>query len=157
MPMEFVSQNLLLISVAVMSGFGLLWPMLARSGKNEVSPAEATLLINRDDAHVLDVREVDEFVAGHLPDARNIPLSKLAERVGEQLAHVPRVEEDEQEAHGDGEQPDHGGVNPFQRRLKAGAAAQRPPQRQRAGHQQKRRQEHRHQRQHPAGDPVRLR
>lgn len=83
MPMEFINQNVLLISVVVMSGFGLLWPMLVRSGKNEVSPAEATLLINRDDAHVLDVREVDEFVAGHLPDARNIPLSKLAERVGE--------------------------------------------------------------------------
>ena len=83
MPMEFINQNILLISIVVISGLGLLWPMFARSGKNEVNPAEATLLINREDAHIVDVREVDEFAAGHLPEARNIPLAKLAERVNE--------------------------------------------------------------------------
>lgn len=83
MPMEFINQNILLVSIVVISGAGLLWPMLARSGKNDVSPAEATLLINREDAHVVDVREADEFAAGHMPDARNIPLAKLADRVGE--------------------------------------------------------------------------
>lgn len=83
MPMEFINQNILLISIAVISGLGLLWPMFARSGKNEVNPAEATLLINREDAHIVDVREADEFAAGHLPEARNIPLAKLADRVNE--------------------------------------------------------------------------
>lgn len=83
MPMEFINQNILLVSIVVVSGLGLLWPLLARSGKNEVNPAAATLLINREDAHVVDVREADEFAGGHLPDARNIPLSKLAERIGE--------------------------------------------------------------------------
>lgn len=82
-PMEFITQNGLLISIAVVSGLGLLWPMFARSAKNEVNAAEATLLINREDAHVVDVREADEFAAGHLPEARNIPLAKLAERAGE--------------------------------------------------------------------------
>ena len=83
MPMEFINQNILLISIVVISGLGLLWPMFARSGKNEVNPAEATLLINREDAHIVDVREADEFAAGHLPEARNIPLAKLADRVSE--------------------------------------------------------------------------
>lgn len=83
MPMEFINQNILLISIVVISGLGLLWPMFARSGKNEVNPAEATLLINREDAHIVDVREADEFAAGHLPEARNIPLAKLADRVNE--------------------------------------------------------------------------
>lgn len=85
MPMEFFNQNqnILLVSIVVVSGLGLLWPLLARSNKNEVNPAEATLLINREDAHIVDVREADEFAGGHLPEARNIPLAKLADRVSE--------------------------------------------------------------------------
>jgi len=81
--MEFINQNILLIAVVVVSGLGLLWPMLMGGAKNQVSPAEATLLINREDAHVIDVREVDEFAGGHLPEARNVPLAKLADRSSE--------------------------------------------------------------------------
>jgi rhodanese-related sulfurtransferase len=81
--MEFINQNILLISIAVISGLGLIWPYFRRSGGIEVNPAEATLLINRQDAQVIDVREPDEFAAGHLPEARNIPAGKLAERIGE--------------------------------------------------------------------------
>jgi len=81
--MEFINQNILLIAVVVISGAGLIWPLLMGSGANQVNPGEATLLINREDAHVIDVREVDEFAGGHLPDARNIPLAKLADRVSE--------------------------------------------------------------------------
>lgn len=83
MPMEFINQNILLVSIVVVSGLGLLWPLLGRSNKNEVNPAQATLLINREDAHIVDVREADEFAGGHLPEARNIPLAKLADRVSE--------------------------------------------------------------------------
>jgi len=83
MPMEFINQNILLISLVVVSGLSLLWLLFSRPSGNGVSPAEATQLINREDAHVLDVREVDEFAAGHLPDSVNIPVTKLAERVGE--------------------------------------------------------------------------
>ena len=83
MPMEFINQNILLISIVVVSGLGLLWPMFARPSGNSVNPGEATLLINREDAIVVDVCEADEFAAGHLPDARNIPGSKLAERISE--------------------------------------------------------------------------
>lgn len=83
MPMEFINQNILLISIVVVSGLGLLWPMFARPSGNSVNPGEATLLINREDAIVVDVREADEFATGHLPDARNIPGSKLAERISE--------------------------------------------------------------------------
>ena len=32
---------------------------------------------------IVDVREVDEFAAGHVPNAQNIPLSQLAERFDE--------------------------------------------------------------------------
>ena len=83
MPMEFINQNVLLISLVVVSGLSLLWPAIARPSGNGVNPGEATLLINREDAHIVDVREPDEYAAGHLPDAKNIPVVKLAERVGE--------------------------------------------------------------------------
>ena len=82
-PMEFINQNILLIGVVVTSAIALVWPMFMGAGGNTVSPAEATLLINREDAQVIDVREADEFAGGHLPDARNLPLAKLAERSGE--------------------------------------------------------------------------
>jgi len=81
--MDFLTQNVLLITLVVFSGLGLIWPMLAGSAGNQVNPGEATLLINREDAHIIDVREASEFSAGHVPDARNIPLAKLAERAGE--------------------------------------------------------------------------
>lgn len=83
MPMDFINQNILLISLVVISGFSLLWPVLMRPAGNEVSPGEATMLINREDAHIVDVRDAGEFSSGHLPDALNIPVSKLAERMGE--------------------------------------------------------------------------
>jgi rhodanese-related sulfurtransferase len=36
-----------------------------------------------EDAALLDVRELDEWRAGHAPDALHIPLSELQHRVGE--------------------------------------------------------------------------
>ncbi len=35
------------------------------------------------DAHVIDVREADEYVAGHVPGATPIPMGHLASRLGE--------------------------------------------------------------------------
>ncbi|WP_188188859.1 rhodanese-like domain-containing protein [Nonomuraea sp. SYSU D8015] len=36
-----------------------------------------------DDAYLLDVREADEWVAGHAPDAVHIPMTQIQERVEE--------------------------------------------------------------------------
>jgi rhodanese-related sulfurtransferase len=83
MPMEFINQNILLVSLVVVSGLSLLWPMLAKQSGNHIGPAEATQLINREDAYILDVREAGEYAAGHLPEAKNIPTGKLVERVAE--------------------------------------------------------------------------
>ena len=83
MPMEFINQNILLIGLVVVSGLALVFPLLVGSGAKDVNPATATLLINREDAQVIDVRETEEFAAGHLPDARNVPLAKLADRINE--------------------------------------------------------------------------
>lgn len=83
MPMEFINQNILLIGIVVVSALGLLWPLVFRPVGRQLSPAEATLLINREDAQVIDVREPGEFAAGHVAAAINIPMSKLVDRLPE--------------------------------------------------------------------------
>ncbi|HZV98358.1 MAG TPA: rhodanese-like domain-containing protein [Methylophilaceae bacterium] len=83
--MKFFMDNVLLIGLALGSGFMLLWPMLKRSagGVANVSPNEAVLLINRSNAVVLDVRDDAEFAAGHVADAKHIPLAQLESRINE--------------------------------------------------------------------------
>lgn len=82
--MEFFKDpyHLALVATALISGSMLLLSLFKRR-EGDVSPTEATLLINRQDALVLDVREAPEFFGGHIAGARNIPLAKLAERLGE--------------------------------------------------------------------------
>ncbi|HYD34318.1 MAG TPA: rhodanese-like domain-containing protein [Methylophilaceae bacterium] len=82
--MDFILQNSLLVGLAVVSGLMLVWPMLARSGaSSNLSPADAVLLINRENALVLDVRDDAEYAAGHITDARHIPLAQLETRIEE--------------------------------------------------------------------------
>lgn len=83
--MEFFRQNVLLIGLAIGSGVALMLPMLGRSvaGVTRLSVTEAVMLINRKAGLVLDVREADEFKAGHLQGARHIPLPVLETRISE--------------------------------------------------------------------------
>jgi rhodanese-related sulfurtransferase len=75
---EFVKTNILLIVVALVSGAMLVWPLVRRStGGPWVSTAQATHLINREDALVVDVREPGEYSAGHILGAKNVPLSRV--------------------------------------------------------------------------------
>jgi rhodanese-related sulfurtransferase len=76
--MEFVRNNLLLIAVAVVSGAMLLWPYVRRgTGGPKVGAAEATTLINREDALMVDVRDPGEYGAGHVLGAKNVPLARI--------------------------------------------------------------------------------
>jgi len=71
-------HNFLLLATAVVSGAMLLWPLVRRTtGGPSVSVAQATRLINRDDALVLDVRDPGEYQAGHIIGAKNTPLERL--------------------------------------------------------------------------------
>lgn len=81
--MEFVQQNLMWVVIAAVSGGMLFWQMVSGGGAENLSAAQATLLINREDALVLDVREANEWSAGHIAGARHITLGQLGKRLSE--------------------------------------------------------------------------
>ena len=79
--MNFIVDNWMLIAVAVSSGAMLLWPLVKGASGGALSPAGAVQLINRERAVVIDVCEADEFAAGHVGGAKNVPLNQLEERL----------------------------------------------------------------------------
>ena len=80
--MKFILDNIFLIGIALISGGALLFPMLQRRGA-KVSHFQATQYMNQGKTLVLDVRNADEFAEGHLPNAKNIPLTELNNRLKE--------------------------------------------------------------------------
>ena len=82
--MKFVLDNVFLIAIAFVSGAMLVWPLLRRgAGGPSVNTLEATQMINRQDALMLDVREQAEYAQAHILNARGLPLSQLETRVGD--------------------------------------------------------------------------
>lgn len=79
----FIQKNLFLVAAAAVSGGMLVWPLINRAmaGGKDVSALEAVQMINRRDALVLDVREPAEFAAGHIPNARHVPVATLKDRL----------------------------------------------------------------------------
>lgn len=84
MDMQFLQDNWSLVALTVMSGAMLTWSFIGSklSGVEQADTLKATRLFN-DDALVLDVREDKEYVAGHIPRAKHIPLGQLASRLHE--------------------------------------------------------------------------
>ncbi len=79
---KFLIDNIWLILLALVSGGALAWPSLTRS-KYSVTVLQATQLLNKGKLVLLDVRGTEEFAAGHLRSAKNIPLKELASRLKE--------------------------------------------------------------------------
>ena len=77
---KFLIDNWMLIAVALVSGTMLLMPILKASGGGLTADG-AVQLINREKAVVIDVSETEEFGAGHVGGAKNIPLKQLEDRL----------------------------------------------------------------------------
>lgn len=76
--MSFFIENWILIAVAFASGAMLVWPAVSAGGRTgSIKPTEAVMLINREKAVVVDVCEPNEYAAGHVIGAKNIPLADL--------------------------------------------------------------------------------
>lgn len=92
--MKFLLDNWMLISVAFVSGAMLLWPAVNQGGRaGTVPPNVAVQLMNREKAIVVDVSETDEFAAGHIVNAKNVPLGQLEQRLTEAVKNktVPLI------------------------------------------------------------------
>jgi len=74
--------NLVLLLVMLASGAALLIPSLRRGGQ-QVSTLQATQLMNQGKTVLLDVRDSVAFAAGHVREARNIPIKELPRRLKE--------------------------------------------------------------------------
>lgn len=80
--MKFIIDNIFLIAIAVLSGGALIAHTWQRVGA-KVTALQATQLINQGKTLVLDVRSAEDFAAGHIRDAKNIPFKELKGRVAE--------------------------------------------------------------------------
>lgn len=90
--LQFFIDNILLIGVAFISGAMLVWPLVrGKASGPSLSTLQATQLINSRNPQVVDLRSAEDFAKGSLPNARNIPAAKMAERVGELKKDKPVI------------------------------------------------------------------
>ena len=90
--MKFLTENFFLIAIAILSGAMLLWPVITRRMAGAtVDNLAATRMVNDQGAVLLDVRANNDFAAGHLPQARNIPVDDIAKRAGELPGNKPLI------------------------------------------------------------------
>ena len=82
--MDFINRHWELVAIALVSGGMLVWPLLRKgTGGPWVSTLEATQLINRSDALIVDLRGAEDYAKGHILGARNIPLAEVERRAAE--------------------------------------------------------------------------
>lgn len=80
---EFVANHLFLFSLLVGILMLLMWNLFGNSlsGIQQVTPMEATRMMNHEKAVVLDIRKEEEYSNGHIINAVNIPFEQLADKV----------------------------------------------------------------------------
>jgi len=82
--LKFVTEHIFLVGLAAASGAMLVWPAIRRSaGGSSISTLQATLLINQQNALVLDVRDASEYQGGHVLNARHLALGEIEARSAE--------------------------------------------------------------------------
>jgi rhodanese-related sulfurtransferase len=84
---EFAGNHtLLVIALFVILG-ALTWNLLAGGGKNNIPPHEATGLINREEAVVVDVRPIADFNKGHIVNSINLPINGFKNQIKQLEKH----------------------------------------------------------------------
>lgn len=79
---DFVVRHWELSALFVALLIALIMVERQRSGKS-VSPQQTVLLLNRDEAVVLDVRDKKDLSEGHITGAINVSFSSLKDRISE--------------------------------------------------------------------------
>ncbi|MCD0505966.1 rhodanese-like domain-containing protein [Bordetella petrii] len=85
-------NNIFIVAVALVSGVMLAVPALrkGRSGGG-ISTTEAIQLANQRQAVWVDVRPAEQFRAGHIAQARNLPAAELEQKAGSLPKNKPLV------------------------------------------------------------------
>ncbi|MDP2226873.1 MAG: rhodanese-like domain-containing protein [Moraxellaceae bacterium] len=87
--LEFVVNHYLLFGTLVALVAAYIATEMSRGGES-VSPQGLSVLTNRENARVIDVRDVAEFKAGHITGSENIPYSRITERLDELKKELER-------------------------------------------------------------------
>jgi rhodanese-related sulfurtransferase len=85
-------NNVFIVAVAVISGIMLAIPALrkGRSG-SAVSTTEAIQMVNQRQAVWVDVRAAEQFQAGHIAQARNVPAADLEQKAASLPKNKPLI------------------------------------------------------------------
>jgi len=79
---EFVQENWVLVVLWISAAGTLYYTETKKAGKS-VNTIEATRMINRENALILDIRETQEFTKGHIAGAHNLPASVVEKKLSE--------------------------------------------------------------------------
>ena len=79
--LEFLANHSILGMIFFVLAGMLVWTFIGGVGGRRVEPAQATRLINQDDAVVIDVRNDSEFAQGHIVNAVHLPFGGLAQQL----------------------------------------------------------------------------
>ncbi len=82
---DFLAQEWMLTSIFAALSVALLlvlWRERA-AGAGRVDPQQATMLINKEQALVIDLRDNNAFNQGHIVSAKNIPHTRLQQEAGD--------------------------------------------------------------------------
>jgi len=86
---NFIINNIFLISIILVSGFLLLLPTLQGRGPH-IPPYTVTKKMNEGKVQILDVSSQEEYDAGHIRNAVHIPFEELKDRA----ARIERYKND---------------------------------------------------------------
>ncbi|WP_428606437.1 rhodanese-like domain-containing protein [Sedimenticola sp.] len=85
---EFITNHIILFSALVVVLVLIIQNLLASSGgKSSITPLQATQMINREEAVVVDVRPIGDYNNGHIVNAINIPNTALKNQVNQVAKH----------------------------------------------------------------------
>lgn len=87
--LEFAVAHYLLVGSFVALLVAYIASEMARGGQS-VSPQGLSVLVNQQNARIIDVRDPAEFKAGHITGSDNIPYSRISERVEELKKELDR-------------------------------------------------------------------
>ena len=79
---KFILDNWVLILIALSSGAMLALPVLRGAGQGALTAQGAVQLINREKGVLIDVRDAEDYAAGHPVGARSVPLADLESKLG---------------------------------------------------------------------------